>query len=214
VIEQLAILSAAGLLLGYRWWRSDERELRRLLRRAERVPIAEVGDGQLARVVGSVMARETIEAPLSGRPCVYFEVVIMARVGPRWRGVFREARGVRFAVDDGSGRALIDPAGAGVSLVKDHSSGSWIFPTRGSTEAAYLARHDLDGRFAYDRLRYREGIIEVGETVAVLGRGVREPDREGASEMRGYRDAAPTVLRLGGSARAPILISDDPDVAR
>jgi hypothetical protein len=60
-------------------------------------------------------------------------------------------------------------------------------------------------------LRYREGALEVGETVAVSGFGVREPDPDGAAREMGYRDRPPTRLRLASAPHAPLLISDYTD---
>ena len=59
-----------------------------------------------------------------------------------------------------------------------------------------------------------EGVIEIGETIAVMGQGVREPDPDAAAKAQGYRGGPPTRLRLGGSARHPILLSDAVDTLR
>jgi hypothetical protein len=64
-------------------------------------------------------------------------------------------------------------------------------------------RHGLDDR----NLRYREAIIEVGETIAVVGSGVREPDRDAMPEGA-YRDAQRTCLRMTSSRKQPMIISD------
>ena len=59
-----------------------------------------------------------------------------------------------------------------------------------------------------------EGVIAVGETITVAGHPVREPDPDGAARATGYRDGLATRLRLRGSKRHPLLISDarDPKV--
>lgn len=58
-------------------------------------------------------------------------------------------------------------------------------------------------------LRYKEAMIEVNETVAVLGQGIREPDPEMAL-AQDYRTGPPTRLRLTSSPRFPLVISDNP----
>ena len=57
-------------------------------------------------------------------------------------------------------------------------------------------------------LRYREAVIEVGETIAILGSGIREPDLEARPDGDAYRAMAGTRLRLTGSRRYPLVISD------
>ena len=69
------------------------------------------------------------------------------------------------------------------------------------------------GTALFESLRYREAMIEVGETVAVLGSGVREPDPNAPPEAA-YRGAPPTPLRLTSSPRFPLIISDDPSTTR
>ena len=51
-------------------------------------------------------------APISGRPCVAFVLVVDRITDAMDRTVRRSAGGARFAIDDGTGRALVDPAGA------------------------------------------------------------------------------------------------------
>ena len=80
---------------------------------------------------------------------------------------------------------------------------------------AFLARHGHAGkRWMFNKnLRYIEAVIEVGETVSVLGSGVREGDPM-ALPPEGYRSAPPTRLRLTSSPRFPLVISDDPSTTQ
>ncbi|MCX5741062.1 MAG: hypothetical protein NT062_01030, partial [Proteobacteria bacterium] len=55
---------------------------------------------------------------------------------------------------------------------------------------------------------YREQTIAVGETIAVLGAAVREPDPDVQPTSVGYREAQPMRLRLASSARMRLRISD------
>lgn len=61
-------------------------------------------------------------------------------------------------------------------------------------------------------LRFREGVFEIGELIAVLCQPVREPDLEATPDEAGYRDGPPTRLRVGGSAQSPILLSGARDL--
>lgn len=65
-------------------------------------------------------------------------------------------------------------------------------------------------------LRFREGVLEPGAFVAVLGHGVVSLDEavDRVNEHHGgYREpAGQTKVTISGSSRASVLISDDPSV--
>jgi len=200
------------------WFFSADQQIRRRLRNAPRVDIAALGDGQEARVVGRVVPMQTMAAPLSGRPCVFYDITVEqyrsnGRSSGSWHTILRERRGVPFLVEDGSGRALVDPEGAQIAVVHDSTTRSGTLDDASPQEEALLARHGLksQGWVLNKRLRYNEGVFEPGETVAVLGAGVREPDPSAVAAVQGYREALPTRLRLGGSQRFPLHLSDHRD---
>ena len=77
-------------------------------------------------------------------------------------------------------------------------------------QEAFLQRHGKSSKgWVFNKgLRYREAMIEVNETVAVLGQGIREPDTAMAPSGD-YRSGPPTLLRLTSSPKFPLVISDD-----
>ncbi|HSK02968.1 MAG TPA: hypothetical protein VK932_17070 [Kofleriaceae bacterium] len=200
------------------WYWSATARLRRALRGAKHVSIADAPEGAVVRLDGRVIEGETLEAPLTGRRCVYYLAIVEAfeagSTPDSWRELAREARGVRFAIEDGTGRAIVDPDGARVDVDLDRTSTSGTFEEPTAAQAAFLERHGvtLTGWSSSRRLRYREGAFEIGEPIAVMCRPVREPDPGAASREVGYRDAPGTRLRVGGSARHPILLSDARDL--
>jgi hypothetical protein len=216
-IALLALGAAAGAaILVASWYFSENQKIRRALRSAPATRIADLGDDQLGKVVGRARGlTETLEAPISGRRCIYFSVTVEERRSTgkshHWRTVIREARGVPFMLEDDSGRALIDPTAARIAAEFDGHSQSGTFDDPTPAEKAFLDRHGEDGqRWLFNRkLRYREAVIEEGETIAVLGAGTREPDPD-APPTDAYRGEAPTRLRLTSSRTYPLVISDDP----
>jgi hypothetical protein len=55
-------------------------------------------------------------------------------------------------------------------------------------------------------VRCREGVIVAGDRVAATGPAVRELDPDAPA---GYRDAA-TRVRLRGTPRRPVIVTNDP----
>jgi hypothetical protein len=103
-----------------------------------RYRVGELPDGEIGRVEGTVGEQaRTLRGPLSGRACVYYMVLVEAGGAIQWT----EGDGVAFALEDASGRAIIDPALARIALSLDHRE-----PLRALREAtpqqdAVLARH-------------------------------------------------------------------------
>lgn len=145
--------------------------------------------------------------------------------------ILHEQKAVRFLLEDGSGRALVEPEGAepadgpGSDLMKRRAElerkegfqsaskehrvalrGLGFLRERGDRIPRSWRRRVLEGRA---ELLFREEIVEIGETLCVAGAGVREGDPEGAPG-EGYRTAAPTRLRFTSSPQLRLLITDDP----
>jgi hypothetical protein len=214
-----AIVAGAAIVVASLLY-NEKARIRRQLRAAQRVDLGELGEGRTGRVVGRVGDGETVQAPFTGRSCVFYEATVeeyrsSGKTGS-WRQVVREARGVPFVLDDGTGRAIVDPGGARVDVDLDMTTRSGTFDDATPIEEQFLTRHNLrSAGWVFNRsLRYREGVIEVGETIAVMGQGVREPDPDAVGKVGGYRSGPPTRLRLGGSSRHPILLSDAPDTLK
>jgi hypothetical protein len=197
----VALLIGGVLLVAFLLWYFDEaRRMNRLLRSTPVARLADLLAGDRARVVGKARPEaEPIEAPLTGRPCVYYRVEVTERRGKRTRTVIREAKGVPFLFDDGSGLALVDPAQARVVLQMDAHSKTGAFTEADATQEEFLARHGQQskGMIFHRTLRFRESALEVGELVAVLGTCERTRDARGRA-----------VVRLEATPAGPLVVSD------
>lgn len=191
---------------------STERKQRRRMRQTPRFAIAELPENTIGKLVGRVRpsSRTLLEAPLSGRLCVYYEVSIDAMSGPTLvRVLATENEGMEFMLDDGTARCFVDPAHAEISTGIDFVSRSNL-RLHSDRQHDLIVRHHLSGvrlRSA-DSLRFREGILECDETIAVVGGGVRDTDPEATRSA--YRDENNVRLCLTGTPKNPLLISDDP----
>lgn len=76
-------------------------------------------DAKHVQVVGTVVPGATVEAPLTGAPCVLYQVELTAlqRLLDGWeRGGSRETAGSRFWVHCPLGRVLVDPRDADLTI--------------------------------------------------------------------------------------------------
>jgi hypothetical protein len=213
----LIVIAAIALLA---WYFSKNNRIKRQLRAARAWQIAELPEDTLGKVTGQArVLGGTLVGPLTGRPCVFYIATVQQRRSngrsTYWRTIITESAGVPFMLEDGTGRALVDPTGAEVALDFDGNSSSGTFHDADPRQEAFLAKHGTKsaGWLFNKGLRYREAMIEVGETVAVMGSGVREPDPDAPPE-EAYRGAPRTRLRLTSSPKYPLVISDAPDVVQ
>ncbi len=186
-------------------------KIRRRIRKVPRYRLAEFPEDTLGRAVGRVrpLDKRVLEAPLSGRLCVYYAIevdVIGTTLGVEQ--LVAENLGVAFTLDDGSQHAVIDPNAAQVMCMFDHRSEVVVQSDVNARQRAVFdpAIYEWSSTM---RVRYREAIIEVDEVIVVLGAGTREPDRDTPSDGT-YRDTGRTRLHFTGSARHQLEITDDP----
>lgn len=214
------VFGGVAVFVTLAWYFSESQKIKRELKSAPRMSLRELPESTRARVVGAAQPlAQTLEAPLTGRACMYYVVTVEQHHSTGrssyWKQIIKEEAGVPFVLDDGTGRAIVDPRSARVALDVDGKGDSGTFDEPSAREAAFLQRHGTTGQgwIFNKRLRYREAIIEVGEQVAILGEGVREPDPD-APPASAYRGDQPTRVRMTSSARYPLLISDNPDTTR
>ncbi len=126
-------------------------------------------------LIGHVIAGEDglLNAPLSGRPCVWFDYKVEEQDGDddrkRWRHVRSGRSSQWFQINDGTGTCLIDPEGAEISSQHKHSwrghsavpAGLELSP---HAAAAFFSTHIGAGQY-----RFTERLIFEHEQLYALG---------------------------------------------
>jgi hypothetical protein len=204
-----------------RRWLAEDQRARRAMKAVPRRRVAEVIEGEKARVVGRVEVERTVTAPLSGRPCAYWRVVVEERRSSgdnhySWETIIDEHGGVDFFLRDGEDEALVKTSCVQAVLNEDGrfwsgSSDDADPQVEASLEAFVATRFSRLFFMFPKRLRYREGVVEPGELVAAVGVGRWEhtPDEQARAGV-GYREARlPERLVLDAPAEGPLLLSDE-----
>jgi hypothetical protein len=213
-----SLVAGLAVVWFFAWYYSGQQRVKRQLRAARAWKIGELPESTLGRVIGKAEALEGVMiGPLSGRTCLCYVAKVEQRSTDSgyWRTIIEESRGVTFRLVDDTGHAIVDPTNAKVALTFDNSGWSGISQDATELEAAFLAKHGhgSEALVFNESLRYHEAVISLGETVAVLGSGVREFD-PAALPPEGYRSPPPTRIRLTSSARYPLIISDIPETTQ
>lgn len=169
------------------------------------------GDREDLRIL--VYGSETLTAPITGRQCAAYSVVVRERDrDARNTATIDEADARSFRVEDESGVAWVQPTLVDLVVSMDRNLQTGFFEDPTPRMTAFLDAHGLEARgFLFNRvLEFSEGILEGGEAVAVLGVGAWEPDPDPTSSGRGgYRERA-VRLRVTDPPDANMILSDDP----
>ncbi len=193
---------------------------RRALRKATSVPIAEVGEGARVKIRGTVrVVSEALVAPASERPCVAWHLIAQqsgstdGSAGDSVMQIVDEKRGQPFYVEDGTGRALVHPGDAFNLLIEKDGELHNIAGSSGVAGVEQRLRDDygiaLKKKGRVFSIKFREGVIEEGETVAVIANATWEAAAEGSPD--GYRSPPKVlVMRDRGKPGTEVIISDDP----
>jgi hypothetical protein len=189
-VAGLVIAALAAAIAVPRWRR------RRELRRSARLV-----DGELVTITGTVRAAgAVIEAPLSGRACVFHRS--RARLFARGAAGHLVAEPTEqdarpFLVDTPHGAVRVDEAELALELPP-----SLVVPRDTPGQRAFVARHSdaADPSTAFD-----EVVIAPGDKVTLRGVVRVEIDPVQAGE-RGYRDGAQTVARLVTAGTQPVAV--------
>lgn len=194
------------------WWL--DKELRDI-RGTRHYTVAALPEVTVGRIVGVAKplagpgGSGVTEAALSGRPCLAYVAKVRGAVGAVGLGladggmmaatgvahggtktedIIAETGGLPFLVEDETGVAIVDPTGAHGAFEIDDTSSWFEGPTE--RDRAFLARYAMHDKLG---LAFHEGIVSVGETVAVVGFGQR---------VNGQ-------LRMSSSPRLPLVICDN-----
>lgn len=215
MIELVLLLGAgavgAGLVLR---WAMRPAGLVQELERIPRVQAATAPEGAQVRISGTVEVLEgTMIAPLSGTPCVLYEIVVADLVrAPQTQldvevTIAREVMGVPFALRDDSGRVVVDARAAEIVLEVDDRIRTEPMAPPSRELIAMLERHLDDPRHWVTKpLAIREAVVVPGDRLTIAGVGVREPDDDPRAQTS-LRET-PTRLRFEGAPRVPLRITD------
>lgn len=215
----IVILAAIGGSYLIFYYFSKAARTRRALRSTERTLVADAIEGTLVKIAGRVkFVGESMEAPLSGRPCAVWEVVIeenrSSGQSSHWKTIISDYEAQHFVVEDESGKALVKPVVPQLALEQDARYRSGTFNDAPPELERFLSSrgHSSTGILGFNKsMRYREGVVEEGEQVAVYGVCRWEHDPAPTTGGAGYRDA-PRRLVIESPSESPLLISDAPSV--
>jgi len=114
---------AFGLGAGLFWFAKGFRVYReyRVLLDTPEMPIRSIAMG-LVEIHGKAKADETVSSPVTSTPCYFYKIDIERWVrdknGGHWSHAATDAQGVKFYLEDATGKVLVDAHGAEYDLIR------------------------------------------------------------------------------------------------
>jgi hypothetical protein len=166
------------------------------VRRARRATLGECKPGDHVAVVGVIASHDDLEGPLSGRPCVAYDLnLIDAQTHER---VGRRLRAQPIVIEDDGTRARVDATSAELRMWHDR-------PTFLPVGAQLAAMTALVGAPPSRPVYAYEGRLTRGQEILVIG-VVQAVEAEGGAAYRTAPVAA--ALALAPSDELPLVVSD------
>lgn len=192
---------------------SEKARIKRKLKKAEYRIISKFKDNEIAKITGNVtLIEEALIAPLSRRKCVLYYIHVEQKVSSgkhtRWKTIIEEEVSSRFLINDDNHYAFINDINIKSYIVQDKSYSSGIFNDATENLEKYLSEkgYESEGFLGFNKtIRYKEGVLEIGEEIAVFGKGTWK-DAEDLDLPKKYRK----VLEITSNNDESVYISDDP----
>ncbi|MCD6066988.1 MAG: hypothetical protein K0S33_1814 [Bacteroidetes bacterium] len=185
--------------------------IKRKIRKTEGKNIGEVQEGEVVKIKGSVVFRgKTLIAPLSGRKCAYYHVIITHGQGKNRHEWINEEKAGDVIIQNGKHFAIITTDIVKTYIHPDKSYNSGFLNNATPRLEKYLQKHgekSEDWLGLNKTLDYKEGILEEGEVIAVVGKAEWVHRKEVRMDLPCER-----VLLIRRDNEHPVYFSDDVDI--
>ncbi|MDG5490543.1 GIDE domain-containing protein [Psychroserpens sp. SPM9] len=219
VVLVLIFISVVGLIIFITYYFSKKQVIIRTLSKIPRKPASSLKTNELSKVTGKALhVTAPLIAPYTERKCVFYQIRIQQKVSSgknsRWKTLVREEKFQDFFVDTNNDFVIVKPQEHPRNyicyLVKDSKQSSGTFDDPTPQFEAVLRRYNINPEnfFGFNkRLRYEEGIIEIGERITVAGIATWKTLSEPISEYPYSKIAA-----LENDHKQKLIITDLPEV--
>lgn len=213
IIFSIVLAVIIGSMI-YNLFFSKKAVINRKLKKAPSKKISEFTNGEIAKIVGTISpVDEQLLSPLSRRPCSYYFVLVEEKrssgKNSYWKTIIEKEVSNKFLIKEGEHAALIDGKRVMSNIVidKEYASGTFNDPPERLLKYLKDHGHEHENFFGFNKsIRYKEGILEEDEKVAVLGKG----QWQNAAEL-GLPPEYKDVLLISAADEEHIYLSDDPE---
>lgn len=174
-------ISIVGIAIFCSYYFSKKNVILRTLAKIPVKPASSLKTNELSKVTGKALhVKEPLIAPYSKRKCVFYQIIIQQKVSTgkssRWKTIVEEERSQDFFIQTKTDFVIVSPKDNPKNykcyLVKDQDQNSGTFNDPTLKFIALLKHYHINHTtlFGFNkRLRYQEGVIEIGEEITVAG---------------------------------------------
>jgi hypothetical protein len=174
----IAVLGVLAFII-YKWYNSEKVVIKRKFKKTQHKKIAEFSDGDVAKFTGIIESiDEPLISPLSHRKCTYYSVHIEQKVSSgkssHWKTLIIKSSSTKFIIRGENACAYINGGRQKKHIVMDRKFSSGFMDDPELHLADYLKAHghSSENFMGMNKtIRYKEGVLELGEKIAVLGKG-------------------------------------------
>ena len=170
-----------GIIIFCAYYFSRKNVIIRTLGKIPHKPASSLKTNELSKVSGKALhVKDPLIAPYTNRKCVFYQIIIEQKVSTgkssTWKTLIKEERFQDFFIQTKNDFVIIKPQEHPKNYIchlvkdKDQSSGAFNDPT--PQFVSVLKRYNINPEtyFGFNkRLRYKEGIIAIGEEITVAG---------------------------------------------
>lgn len=164
-------------LIFYVYYYKKKAVLKRNMRKVPACNIADVKDGKIAKIVGNAKLSEgLIVAPISGRPCIAFELIIerekrSSKGRVKKETMLEDENIVDFIIEQGDDKIMVISRYNELILRTDRKFYGGFLNNPDQRLLNYLKLHNIpySGRIGSSVLSFKEGILAPDEKLAVVG---------------------------------------------
>ncbi len=178
----LIIFSSIAVVGFISYYFSKKMKIIRELKKSNKIDIKNFEHNTVGKIVGqATLLEDTLHAPISNRKCFYYQVIVeeerKSKNSKSWHPIFQDERVVDFLIKDKTGVAqvnFIHKEYIKGYLIKDIKYEIGSFRNNNPRLEKYIQSkgHSTKNFWGSNKkMRYKEGVIHVGETIAVKGRG-------------------------------------------
>lgn len=214
ILIPVSMFLVMGLLGFLAFYYSSKHRILREFKKSRKKSIHSIRENEYAKVIGKAKpVKEPLVAPLSGRECVYYHVVVEVKGDKSWRKIINDEKVQDFFIESNSEIAKVEMTSLHKSmkryyLVKDYKKNSGFRNDAPKQLEAYLEMHNktCTGFFGISKtIRYTEAVIELNETIGVKGIAKRQTLNE---PIVGYSYSK--LVTLTGTKKEKLLVTDEP----
>lgn len=208
----IGVLLIIGTIIFISYYYGNKAKILRALKKLDPSSIIHAKENQSVKIIGKISTNNTfLISPLSQRKCVYYKVHVEKNVSrgksSHWETIIEDSQANDFLIESQGENAYVKMQNYKSHLIEDSEFKSGTFNDATPKLKEYLNSFgkESEGFLGFNKnIRYKEGILEINEAVAVKGIANWKDPKE-----LNIKDNYSKILVLSGNINDHLILTDD-----